>query len=69
MELAQEAIMRWENEGGAVLLRPTDRSTPTRASKARVQDSRPKDQPRDDRHSVTEALGTTSFQGPASPQG
>jgi hypothetical protein len=47
--IPSDPIMRWENEGGAVLLRPTGMSAPTRASKARrLQKSRP-DQPAEGR--------------------
>jgi hypothetical protein len=45
--------MRWEDEGGAVLLRRTGTSAPARASKTkRLQRSRPTKQPTDDKQSV-----------------
>ena len=50
--------MRWENEGGAVLLRRTGTSAPARASKAkRLQKSCPTKQPTGDRQSVMEPRG------------
>ena len=50
--------MRWENEGGAVLLRRTGTSAPTRAPKTkRLQKSRPIKQPTGERQSVMEPRG------------
>jgi len=50
--------MRWEDEGGAVLLRPMGTSAPARASKARrLEKRRPTKQPTGDRQSLTEPRG------------
>jgi hypothetical protein len=44
--------MRWENEGGAVLLRPTGTSAPTRTSKARRLQKESANQAPDGRQAV-----------------
>jgi hypothetical protein len=47
--------MRWENEGGAVLLRRTGTSVPAHAPKTKqLQKSRPTKQPTGERQSVME---------------